>query len=224
MAGETIIDETYFEVGNIYIPNNKDVNAEPTSSPSAITELQHFISVYERELLFNALGVVLYDSLIDHIENEEIQTRWSLLIKGETYVNANGDSRRWIGLDGGKNKQSVLAFYVFTEYLRNDHETYATVGTVKNTAKNAEIINATPKFIKAYNRFIKGYQGGCNPGDGVVVVNGFGSLGFDYYDESEDVSWFTYMTEKNELEEVDKNKPFPDFKFKFYGNQNSFGI
>lgn len=216
-----IIDTTYFERGNIYIPNNKDLAVEPATSPSVVTELEEFISIYEYELLLNALGVTLYKELQDHINNILVDVKWQYLIEGRDYTNANGDVRRWVGLNGGEKKQSVIAFYIFTEYLRNDHEIYATVGTVKNEAKNAEIINSTPKFIKAHHKFINAYQGGLNSSIGRVLINGFGTIGFDYYSSSANVSLFTYLSECNELSD---NLDFPDFEFKVYEKLNSFGI
>ena len=38
-----IIDTTYFEHGNLFIPNNKDLSVEPVGSPTVITNLDSFI-------------------------------------------------------------------------------------------------------------------------------------------------------------------------------------
>ena len=217
-----IIDATYFENGNIYIPNNKDLMVEPTGSPTVIMELDFFIDKYERELLINALGITLYDEFvialadIDNVAN----LKWKELLNGKNYTNADGNVKRWDGLVG-HNKQSLIAFYIFTEYLRNDNETYATVGTVKNTAKNGERVDATPKFIKANNQFLKAYQGGSDFTSPVVLVNGFGSVGYDYFiNETVQVSLLRYLTDANELDET----AFPDFEFLIYESYNSLGI
>ena len=111
--------------------------------------------------------------------------------------------------------------YVFTEYLRNDNETYATVGTVKSESKNAKNVSATPKFIKAHQQFIEAYQGDGNVNAPTIVVNGFGSVGFDWYgSEKVEVSLFRYLTDSNEL----VADTYADFEFLFYENLNSFGI
>lgn len=223
-----IIDTTYFENGNIYIPNNKDVTAEPTDSPTVVTELEFFIDKYERKLLLNALGVTLYDELVVALgklpfttgATETADQKWIDLVNGKNYTNANGNVKRWDGLVG-YNKQSLIAFYIFTEYLRNDNETYATVGTVKNTAKNAERVSATPKFIKAHSQFLKAYQGNLGVSEPAIIVNGFGSIGFDWLaNEEVEVSLLQYLTDSNELDAT----AFPDFSFKIYDSYNSLGI
>jgi len=216
-----IIDETYFEHGSLYIPNNKDLTVEPAGSPTIVTELESFITKYERKLLMNALGVTLYDLLqtaLDDINNAD--AKWKDLVNGKNYANADGNVKRWDGLVGF-DKQSLIAAYIFTEYLRNDNETYATVGIVKSDSKNATLVDATPKFIKVYNQFIEAYQGGAVIDSPTIVVNGFGSVGFDWFgSEKTQVSLFRYLTDSNEL----VADTYPDFEFMFYENQNSFGI
>jgi hypothetical protein len=215
-----IIDTTYFERGNLYIPNNKDYNVEPEGAPTIITDLEASISKYERELLLNALGVTLYDELqVALVDLPGSDQKWTDLVEGRNYTNVDGKVKRWDGLKG-YNGQSLIAFYIFTEYLRNDNEEYATVGTVRNTAKNAEVVSATPKFIKAYSQFISFYQGKLSFNEPQVLVNGFGSAGFDWYNESVQVSLYNYLTDCNDLEATS----FPDFEFKVYESQNSFGI
>lgn len=216
-----VIDETYFERGNLYIPNNKNLAVEPDGSPTIVSELQDSINKYERELLLNALGVVLYDELQVALEDlDAADPKWKKLVEGETYTNSDGNVKRWDGLQG-YDKKSLIAFYVFTEYLRNDNETYATVGTVENTSKNATNVGATPKFIKAYNQFIEAYQGDFNANAPRVIVNGFGSVGIDWYgSQTSQVSLLRYLSDANELDET----AFPNFEFRFYEHQNSFGI
>lgn len=218
-----IIDSTYFEKGSLYIPNNKNVNVEPTGTPTVVTELDFFITKYERQLLMNALGVTLYDELqVALLDLPASDQKWKDLVNGRNYTNADGNVKRWDGLKGFDN-QSVIAFFVYTEYLRNDNETYATVGTVKNDAKNATNIGATPKFIKAYNQFVEAYQGDLSSPAPSIVVNGFGSLGVDWYgSENVQVSLYQYLLDANEEDET----AFPDFgdTFRFYALQNSFGI
>ncbi len=227
-----IIDNTYFEKGSLYIPNNKDLVVEPTGAPTIVTELDSFIKKYERKLLINALGVTLYDLLqvalaklpfavdTDPPTLGTADQKWIDLVNGKNYTNADGNVKRWNGLKG-YDKQSVIAFYIFTEYLRNDNETYATVGTVKSDSKNATNVSATPKLIKANNEFIELYQGSSVVTQPIVLVNGFGSIGYDWFgSDSVEVSLLKYLLDSNEADIT----AFPDFEFKFYNNLNSFGI
>lgn len=217
-----IIDSSYFEKGDLYIPNNKDISVEPTDSPSSQSELDFFIEEYERELLLNALGVVLYGELETALlDLPNADQKWKDLVDGTTYIDPNGNNKIWEGLKGYNGKRSLIAYYVFTEYLRNDNETYSTVGTVKNDAKNATNVGATPKFIKAYNKFLEAYQGDLGYQQPTMVMNAFGTVGFDWYGtEKPQVSLYRFLSDSNELDET----AFPDFEFKFYEHQNSFGI
>lgn len=216
----TITDNTYFANGSLYIPNNKDVSVQPVGSPTNQTELDFFIEKYERELLINALGVTLYDELQAQLPTPSLQ-KWIDLVDGKNYTNVSGNVKRWNGLKG-YSKQSVIAFYVYCEFLRNDNETYSTVGTVKNNAKNAENFDATPKYIKSWNQFIEWYQGNLNSTYPTIVTNRSGSIGLDYYgSEKPEVSLYQYLIDSNELDET----AFPDFEFRFYDSmKNSFGI
>ena len=218
-----IIDDTYFEHGSLFIPNNKDLTVEPVDSPTSITELEFFIKKYERQFLLDALGVTLYDELqvaLELVDFTTAEQKWQDLVNGTNYTDPNGNVRRWDGLKG-YDKQSVIAFYIFTEYLRNDNETYTTTGVVKNDAKNAQVIDPTPKYIKAYNQFIEAYQGSMSVNTPVVLINGFGTVGLDYYNnKSVQVSLLRFLSDSNELDET----AYPDFEFRLYGPQNSFGI
>jgi hypothetical protein len=217
-----ITDSTYFEKGSLYIPNNKNISALPTGTPTNQTELDFYITQYERELLLDALGITLYDELqLALVDLPGSDQKWQDLVEGVTYVNSSSVSKRWDGLQGF-NKQSVIAFYIYTEYLRNYNETFTTVGTVKNNAKNATNYDATPKYIKAHISFIEQYQSDTTSSP-TIRFNEFGSVGIDWYgSEKVTVSLYQYLLDSNELDDTS----FPDFEnyFKFYVTQNSKGF
>lgn len=217
-----IIDSSYFTNGELFIPNNKDLSARPVGSPSVIEALDTFIDKYERDLLLNALGVTLYNELISQFTNGELKIdapqKWVDLVKGSEYT-INGKTFIWDGLIGYA-KNSLIAFYVYCNYMRNNETTYTTTGVVKNTAKNADNVSFTPKYIKAWNTFIEQYQSefGSDPR---IIINYFGNVGLDYYsNKNVKVSLYQYLLDQNDL---DANS-FPDFEFKFYETENSFGI
>lgn len=215
------IDKTYFEKGFLYIPNNEDISARPAGTPTNETELDFFIDEYERELLLNALGTTLYAELEPQFDTPTVQ-KWIDLLDGKDYTDTNGNEKRWDGLRGF-NKQGVISYYVFCKFLRNDNETYSTVGVVKNSAKNAEVIDATPKYIKSWRSFIKSYQGNQNNQYPTTISNKSGRVGFDWLGgENVQMSMYQYLSDQNELDD----SSFPDFDkyFKFYGQSNNFGI
>ena len=214
-----IIDTTYFLRGWLKIPNNKNINASPTDAPSVQTELDFFIEEYERELLLNALGVTLYNELQSELPIPSTQ-KWIDLVSGKDYT-INSKTKRWNGLRGA-NMQSLVAFYVYCQYLRNDNSTYLTTGIGQSTVNNAERSDPTPKFVKAWNRFLNQYQGNYyNNSYPSVLINRSGMVGLDYYGlDNVEVTLYQYLTDQNELDDT----AFPDFEFRFYETYNTMGI
>jgi hypothetical protein len=217
----TIIDNEYFLNGWLFIPNNKNINAAPVGSPSITSDLDLFRIEYERELLINAFGVTLYNglqtALLDLPASDQ---KWQDLVNGKDYA-INSKTKRWNGLRGA-NQQSLIAFYVYCQYLRNDNSTYLTTGISQSTANNAERSDPSPKFVKSWNRFLNQYQGkGYNNSYPTVIYNRSGMVGLDYYgSDNVESNLFQYLTDQNELTPTD----FPDFEFKFYESYNTFGI
>ena len=176
------------------------------------------MTLYDELVL--ALGMLPFVEDTNPASLPTADQKWINLVNGTNYTDPNGNVRRWDGLKG-YDKQSVIAFYIFTEYLRNNNETYTTTGVVKNDAKNAQVIDPTPKYIKAYNQFIEAYQGSMSVNTPVVLINGFGTVGLDYYNnKSVQVSLLRFLSDSNELDET----AYPDFEFRLYEPQNSFGI
>jgi hypothetical protein len=214
----TIIDNTYFEKGWLFVPNNKDINARPEGSPTAQSGIDFFIEEYERELLLNAFGVTLYNELQAELPTPTTQ-KWIDLVDGKDYA-INGKTKRWNGLKGA-NSQSLIAFYVYCQYLRNDNSTYLTTGIGQNTANNAERSDPAPKFVKSWNRFLEQYQSMYNNAYPNVIYNNSGMVGLDYYgSDNVESNLFQYLTDQNELTPTD----FPDFEFRFYETYNTLGI
>ena len=213
----TITDATYYEKGINFIPNSKDIS--PSDSPSQNTGLLYFIDLYERELMLNALGITLYTDLQTALKDlEKSEGKWQDLVKGKTYE-LNSKTYRWEGLRG-YNKNSLVASYIFCKWLRNDESVYTTTGIAQNVARNATNFSFTPKYIASWNQFFKRYQAQAQNAP-KIIYNHFGAVGLDYYQHNNsEVSLYQYLTDQNEI----KATSFPDFEFKFYKPQNSFGI
>tara|TARA_R110002167_G_scaffold106307_1_gene272802 strand:+ start:1169 stop:2095 length:927 start_codon:yes stop_codon:yes gene_type:complete len=204
-----LINSSYFEKGDLYIPNNDEMNA--SVGLTVISDLDFYIEEYTRELLINALGIVLYEELQVALLNlQAYDQRWIDLVDGVTYTNPSGVAKRWEGLRGA-NKQSLVASFVYTKYLRNYNETFATTGVVRNDSKNATNYDATPKYIKAYNKFLGQYQADNLPNP-ITYVNRFGTNGLDWYgSESATVSLYQFLTDSNSEKSIfpDPEMPIP---------------
>jgi len=199
-----LINSSYFQKGDLYIPNNTDINVGDVGITNQ-TDLDFYIVEYERELLLNALGIVLYEEYLVALQNlNKVPKRWTDLIDGVTYTNPSSVVKRWEGLRGA-NKQSLVASFVYTKYLRNYNETFATTGVVRNDSKNATNYDATPKYIKAYNKFLRQYQADNLPNP-ITYVNRFGTNGLDWYgSEDTTVSLYQFLTDSNNEKSI-----FPD--------------
>jgi len=220
----SIVTLDNFNSGILFIPNNRPKNAGGDNS-NVQNSLQLFIDVFERELLINALGITLYEEFEDELPNPTTQ-KWIDLLNGKTY-SINGKSYRWDGLTGA-NGQSLIAYYVYCQYLRNDQSIYTTAGVVLPDASNSQNADPTPKYISAYNRFIDSYQGDYNHNNNGsnnpnIIINNFGMIGLDYYGSRNNnfSNLYQYLTDQNTL---NNPEPFPDFEFTFYHRENSWGV
>ena len=220
-----LYDNTYFQNLEGFIPNNKDVNAQPAGSPTRINKIKAFIKKYERQLMINALGVPLYNELQTALENlPGADQKWKDLIEGRDYI-LNDKTYRWDGLRGF-DKQGLGVFYIYCNYLRSDEFTYTTTGMVQNTSDNALSAEFINKYVISWAKFIEQYQGKLyycvkNIYRGTKTLT-FAQSGvvYSYLDEEVQASLFQYLNDANELDPT----AFPDFQFKIYTPVNRFGI
>lgn len=221
-----LIDYTYFQQGELYIPNVRSKNAGEVGGEN-LTKVNLFIDKYERELLMNALGITLYDQLVAIVNANQLldagNEHWNALVNGENYV-VDGETYRFDGLLG-YNKQSMIAYYVFCKYLRENDVVYTTTGTVKDTSKNATSVAATPKYVDIWNFFVNAYQGKHYNQDFIdtpsIIRNSGGLIGLTWFaEEGITRSLYQFLYDKNDADPT----RFTDFKFKFYKRENSMGI
>ena len=229
-----VIDDTYFVVAELFIPNNKDLNAQPVGAPTAQTDLTAIRKKYERELLLNALGVTLYAELVTALDDlGASDQKWQDLVIGRTYT-VGGKTYIWDGLRGFE-KQSLVAFYVHSKFLVNDELTFTTVGVVQNQSDTAVTADYTSKYVKSFGSFLDQYQGDlhqyrkryayqylgnrCRSWNGCLSYLDSIEL-YKQYTRNVQASLWQYLNDSNELDPT----AFPDFEFKVYTPYNRFGI
>ncbi len=206
-----IVNKSYFSKENyLHVPLSA---VEPSGSvtPNNANTLDSLCILVEREILLNALGVVLY-KLIVALDETSIElpenARFKKLILGDDY-----DNKLWQGL---KNDYSLIAYRIFERFTTETNIRLSATGPAKVKAEKAE--SKTPAYLiaTANQRFISAYQGDMT-NEPVLYGNYFA----DYYgcNDSIDKSMYQYM--------LDKQEDFPEWKpsyFRFYDTQNSFGI
>ena len=174
-----IINSSYFQNKSVFIPNSIVNPSLGGNSPDAITQLDMEIAEKEHELLIAFLGQEQTIELLNQFETDgawkpSALQKWKELVDGVTY-----DNKKWNGLRytiGGK-KISLIAYYVFFHYLKDDFSTYTTTGINVARSENSVTQDPNGKQVNAWNKFISMY--GCNDRYGTDYSffsnwNGFG--------------------------------------------------
>ena len=86
-----IINTSYFQQGELYIPNTKNIDASSVGgvSNSAQAKVQIVIDRYERDLMINALGVTLYDQLVTLLDENALEepanSKWNFFSRSNYF-------------------------------------------------------------------------------------------------------------------------------------------
>ena len=154
-----IISRSYFK-GEIKIPNAEDT-APNSNLLGNVSKLELFIEEYERDVLVKCLGYPLFREFQSELDSENSngikstsQKKWDDLLNGKDYQ-INGKPVKWRGLifEEGKLKQSLIAYYVFCEFLNKDLVGYRGVGVQKEKVKNSIHVSADPLYVASYRKF-----------------------------------------------------------------------
>lgn len=189
------IDSSYF-VGEIMLPNLT------VKAP----DINQAIAQYEAEILIKLLGYKLYKQVV---ATPNIEPFKSLIEGAEFTLNYLGEEilLKWEGLKN-TNKQSLIAYYVFYQYVDRNFTQMTGVGAAISDAKNAQIQNPYPdKMVNAWNRMLDLY--GAFPSQYI-------KLGLTDAPVNDAASAFNYL-----YSNIDQ---FPDWRFTPLMSINQFGI
>lgn len=210
-----IIDETYF-TRELSIPNVNEVQTE------AYDTLNYFVDEYVRQLLRDALGVDKFNELdtyvIDGVFEPTDAPQYIIdLVEGKEYEKS-GVTYRWSGLIStqGVFKKSLLANYVYYNWLRNSFSIQSGVGEATLNPQNANLVNPTQRLVTIWNSFLDMYQN-KNLAYSNVYYKGYTQvidwLGFSANTE---VSLIQYLQ--------DQQADFENASLRVYQYQNQLGI
>lgn len=213
-----ITDVSYYIKGELAIPNIKTLASISDNLPKSNDNVTATIQRYERELLINALGVENYTELSTQFEGVELKAdaleKWKDLVNGKTYT--NGDvTYRWDGLRQHEQRESLVAYFVFYHYLKQDAERYTGIGMQREKGKGSEEIAPINKLVDVWSKFVDRYQGYNNSQPNVIRTR-YG-VGIDWRGSVDGsfVSLYQFLVD---------NDDYGDYTFKLYENQNKFGI
>lgn len=144
-----LIDSTSFK-GELEIPNLDEANSK------SLTELNRLIDEKCRLLMIDVLGSENYEDLggllVAGLLPDSAPDKWKLLVNGGVYT-TDDVQHTWFGI------KSMLAWYVYAQYVRDNVSYLSGVGEVRAEAKNAANVNSTQRYVYAWNKFVELYQG-----------------------------------------------------------------
>lgn len=153
-----IIDTSYFLTKGVFIPNAVSQPSIGSNTPTSLSQLQEEIDEKENELLLSFLGFEQTTELLaqfnaDGTWKEDALQKWKDLVDG---------LEEWKGLRFtiGTKKISLIAYYVFFYYLKDDFSTYSTTGIQVPQSENAISQLPNEKQTTAWNKFVNLYNGG----------------------------------------------------------------
>lgn len=210
-----IIDQTYF-TRDLSIPNINEVQTE------AFETLEYFVDEYVRQLLRDALGIEIFNILDTYVIDGAFDSTGAPqyiidLVEGKEYVKS-GVTYKWSGLIStqGVFKKSLLANYVYYQWLKNSFSTQSGVGEVTLNPQNANLVNPTQKLVTAWNSFVTMYQNA-----NCVYPNVY------YKGHTQVIDWLGYNvnTEVSLIEYInDNDSDFITATLRVYEYQNQLGI
>ena len=210
-----IIDETYF-TRELSIPNVNEVQTE------AYDTLNYFVDEYVRQLLRDALGVDKFNELdtyvIDGVFVSTDAPQYIIdLVEGKEY-DKSGVTYKWSGLIStqGVFKKSLLANYVYYNWLRNSFSIQSGVGEATLNPQNANLVNPTQKLVTIWNSFLDMYQN-QNLAYPNVYYKGYTQI-IDWlgFSANTEVSLIQYLQ--------DQQADFDNATLRVYKYQNQLGI
>ena len=219
-----IIDRSYFK-GEIYIPNVEDIAPDSELLGNG-SELDVFITEYEREVLIKCLGFSLYSVFKSQFNSDnspnlknDSEQKWKDLLNGKSY-NIDGKMVNWSGLIHKNNpfKRSLIAYYVYFHFLNNDISHYTGTGMQVEKTKSAENVSHIPKAVRAWRKFYELTVGTYNTTSYIEKANG---TGIDWGNcESAERSLYQFIQDMNNS---DVNT-YPNWQPYFFENLNILGI
>lgn len=152
-----IINSSYFLNKSVFIPNAVVQPSIGSNTPTSINQLNEEIDQKEYELILSWLG---YEQTKDLFDQFEVNGDWkpTALQKWKDFVDGKED---WRGLrySAGTKKISVIAFYVFFYYLKNDFVQYSTTGIQSPVSENSISQLPNEKQTQAWNTFVNMTEG-----------------------------------------------------------------
>ncbi len=140
----SFIDSSYF-VGEALIPN----------LTANVTNVNQAIDQYEKEILIKLLGYKLYSLLMaDCTDDSPVTQIYKDLVEGAEFTHIYQGQEilmKWEGLQN-TSKQSLIAYYVYFQYVQRDVTHLSGVGNIKTPAGTDQRASSVNKLCNAWER------------------------------------------------------------------------
>jgi len=145
-----IIDSSYFKA---------DIHIAGLSSTGVQDSVSMFIDKYEPEYLIKILGYDFYKSFTDAIAEEAPDDKWTKLLTGDTYTDAQGITQKWYGFQQDVSATQVnispIACYVYFYYSRKTSTVTTASGETGVRWEKSVSISPAQKQAKAWNDMVE---------------------------------------------------------------------
>lgn len=196
-----IIDTSYFQSKEVFIPNAIAQPSIGSNTPTSISQLQQEIDSREYDFLLMSLGKVQADELLSQFETDgswkvTALDKWKNLVDGV-------DDWRGLRYTVGTKKISIIAYYVFFYYLKYDFSHYSTTGV--NVAKSENAVSQLPneKQVTAWNTFVGLFQGGNFSRNNYRFSSNWNGIMLRWANENGNVkSFYDFMNENSGIYET----------------------
>ena len=197
-----IITTAYFLNKNVFIPNAVVQPSIGSNTPTSINQLQAEIDEREDELLLLFLGQAQKTELYAQFETNgdwkaNALQKWKDLVDGADFEDKHWNGLRYIV---GTKKISLIAYYVYFWYLKEDFATYSTTGIQVAQSENAISQLPNEKQVSAWNKFVNMYDGGNIQQRGYAFSRNWNGTMLRWNGgERNEVSLYDFMSAKSDV-------------------------
>jgi hypothetical protein len=201
-----LINKSYFENGNRYLPNM----IEPDPNNRNVIDLISTIEFCENDLYLSAFGFLMskdFKSILlpNGGYKDDTPQHYLNLINGK-YYEKDGKTFYWLGLIQESPKASLIADYVYYVYKNNNATQTTEYGEISIDSKIGNKASNTPKMVEAWNCFVNGFCGDFRANADGYTLEGnpfwyLGERGIDYYgfnSNNKNVSLIKFLDDNRE--------------------------
>lgn len=212
-----LINTSYFVNRPLFIPKAVLQPSIGSNTSARNIDLERFIDEKERCLLLSFLGYEQYTELSSQLNTdgtfkENAADKWKYLVDG---IND------WKGLryEFSGNKISLIAYYVYFFFIKEDNTYLSNVGVQSVQAVNSIKIMPNDKQVMAWSEFLRMYGGTKSYSQPYSFFHNWNGMGMQWVGtnvNSNEITLYDFMTKNSDVYDVSK--------FTFHNPVNSLGL